>query len=74
MMGDKIQDFLAMYRFIDLADLPEGYQPEDKHKKGVLFMGKVSFLNGYGVTSELNQAINELAEISPVLKLIPYNG
>ena len=66
-----IQAFLDKYRFIDLADLPEGYQPEDKHKKGVLLMGKVSFLDGYGVWSELNQAICELAMIDPMLRLIP---
>lgn len=74
MMDAKIQAFLDKYRFIDSADVPEGYQPEDKHKKGVCLMGKISFLDGYGVWSELNRAIHELAEINPSIKLIPYNG
>lgn len=67
-----LKAFLDKYKFVDPEDVPEGYQPEDKHKMGVRFMGKISFLDGYGATSELNQAIYELHAIHPGYRLAPF--
>ena len=69
---DDIKAFLDKYKFVDQADVPEGYQPKDKRKKGVSFLGMVSFLDGYGAASELNRAIYDLQCINPLLRLIPF--